>query len=236
MEGGFSMAPTLQSVQRSSMLAVRNFLIRNPLGSRLLLPRYQYLYHPEQLWALCETAEQCASLGGAFAEIGAYSGRTTLYVNCHLRVKGFNPTYYSLDTFAGFTESDVAVERQRGKTANYAGLFSNTSKDAFERTMQLNGLDNVTVIQADASTFDYTALAPLCFALIDVDLYRPVQVALPGCWERLVPGGTIIVDDCTKDNDEYDGALQAYVEFCAEKSMPVDIRKGKLGYISKPLA
>jgi hypothetical protein len=203
------------------------------LGARFLLPRYRYLFFPEQLWALCETAERCAALGGAFAEIGAYNGLTTVYLNYHLRTKEFSPTYYSLDTFTGFTEEDVAIERERGKSVDYSGTFGNTSKECYERTMQMNGLDNVTVIQADAATFDYTTLKPLSFALVDLDLYRPCQIALTACWKQLLPGGTIVVDDCTKDNDDYDGALQAYVEFCGEQGLPVDIRHGKLGFISK---
>jgi hypothetical protein len=216
------------------VVGAKNFLTRNPVGARLLLHRYRYLFHPEQLWALCEAAERCAPLGGAFAEIGAYNGCTTVYLNLHLWTKGFSPTYYSLDTFTGFTDEDVAIERERGKTIDYSGLFANTSKECFERTMQMNGVKNVIAIQADATTFDYTTLKPLSFALVDLDLYRPVQVALAACWELLEAGGMIIVDDCSQDNDAYDGALQAYVEFCNENDQPVDVRYGKLGYLSKP--
>ncbi len=227
-------SPRLQSLGRTALVEAKNLLTWPKLGTKILLPKYRYMFSPEQLWALCEAAEHCAPLGGAFAEIGVFDGSTTAYINRHLREQGFAPKYYCLDTFSGFTPEDVAVERERGQTDDYARHFYLNSKQCFERTMRQNGVDEAVVIQADASTFDYSSLEPLAFALVDVDLYRPVQVALAACWERLLPGGMIVVDDCTKDIDAFEGALYAYTEFCEAHGFPVDIRHGKLGYLSKP--
>jgi len=60
-----------------------------------------------------------------------------------------------------------------------------------------------------------------------------VRDALPKIYQQLAPGGIIVVDDCSPGGN-WDGALQAYQEYCASASIPVDIRCGKLGLVRKP--
>ncbi len=106
-----------------------------------------------------------APTGGAFAEIGVYDGLTTLYLHRNLEGKGDPPVYYCIGTFSGFTDEDVLGERERGKAYDYKEIFVN-SKERFQRTTQMNGLDRTVVVQADAGTFDYSSLPPLAFALL----------------------------------------------------------------------
>jgi len=228
------MSEVMRSIRRVALAKGKDLATTTDIGRRLVLPKYRYMFSPEQLWALCQVAETGLALGGAFAEIGCYDGSTTVYLHRHLQDKGELPPYYCLDTFSGFTEGDIAVERERGKTEDFKDVFYWNSKACFERTMELNGLSRVVVIRADATTFDYSSLPALSFALVDVDLMQPVRVAMAGCWERLVPGGMMVVDDCTKDIGGFDGALEAYTEFCRGKGLPVDIRHGKLGFATKP--
>ncbi len=82
-------------------------------------------------------------------------------------------------------------------------------------------------------TFDYSTIAPIAFCLVDVDPYVPIAKALPRIYHHLVPGGIIVVDDCAPDQT-WDGALQAYSEFCRSMNLPEDLRHKKLGLIEKP--
>ncbi len=223
----------LRSIKRSARSNVRTLLTRTDFGSQILLPSYRYMFSPEQLWSLCQVAESVLPLGGAFAEIGVYDGETTLYLHRHLDGKGDAPTYYCIDTFSGFTDEDIRGERERGKAYDYKEWFVN-SKERFQRTMHINGLNRTVVVQADAGTFDYSSLPRLSFALVDVDLLRPVRAALAGCWERLLPRGILVVDDCDASLSIWDGAYEAYVDFCRERELPVDIRYGKLGFLFRP--
>jgi hypothetical protein len=196
------------------------------------------MFSPEQLWALCQAAESVLPLGGAYAEIGAYNGDTTVYLHHHLGQccggRDNTPTYYCIDTFNGFTNADIQVERQRGKMEDYKSYFAHNTKKRFQRTMEAFALRRTVVVQADAVTFDYASLPLLAFALIDVDLLRPVRAAMTGCWERLLPGGLLVVDDCSGSVGIWDGAHEAYVEFCGERELPIDIRHGKLGFVVRP--
>lgn len=223
-----------RSLRRSALVRGKVLATTTDVGRRLVLPKYRYMFSPEQLWALCEAAERGLGLDGAYAEIGVYDGGTTVFVNRHLREKGRAPVYYCIDTFSGFTPDDIAVERQRGKTEDFNDLFYFNSKVCFERTMLQNQVDNAVVIQADATTYDYASLPPLAFVLVDVDLRQPVESAMRGCWDRLIPGATMVVDDCTTAIDGFDGALAAFTEFCQQRDLPVDIRHGKLGFVTKP--
>ena len=51
---------------------------------------------------------------------------------------------------------------------------------------------------------------------------------------RLLPGGTVVVDDCDPGHPQWNGAHAAYVDFCGEKGMEPDIRFGKLGFLEHP--
>ena len=74
----------------------------------------------------------------------------------------------------------------------------------------------------------------ISFALVDVDLYKPTAAALPKIWERLSPGGVIVVDDCRPGDYKYDGSLQAYLEFAQTIGEEPEYRAGRLGIINKP--
>jgi len=202
-------------------------------GRNVLLASYRYAFDPAQLWAISETAGQASAMSGAFAEIGVFTGETTLYLHQHLASLGRQVPYYCVDTFSGFTTRDIQTERNRGKVDDYHRWFRSSSRVLFERMVAHNRLPDVHVIQADASTFDYGRLPPLAFALVDVDLLRPMRAALEGCWERLVPGGVMIADDCHPGENMWDGAREAYMEFCADHGLEVDVRRHKLGFVTK---
>jgi len=125
----------LQSLKRSAVSDAIDLLIGTSYGRQALLGKYPYMFSPEQLWALCQAAESVLPLGGVYAEIGAYNGDTTVYLHHHLgqRCGGPEnaPTYYCVDTVRGFTDVDIRVERQRGKTEGYKSISPTTPRNGF---------------------------------------------------------------------------------------------------------
>jgi O-methyltransferase len=205
----------------------------SPLA-RFVAPRYIYNFRPAQLCFLLDCVDRTRHLPGPMLEVGCFSGATTVWLNVHMRASGIRKPYFALDTFEGFVGTDVDYELSaRGKRAD-----ATTFRDAFaandirwvRRTLDLNGLPDVKLVKADASTYDYGRHEAISFALIDVDLYLPVKKALDAIWDRMAPGGIIVVDDCAAEN-VYDGALQAYREFIAERGLPERIVHTKLGVI-----
>jgi len=193
---------------------------------------YPYMNTPSQL---LELAKQLLSVQvpGPAVEVGCNQGWTTCFLVEALKEQGVKRDYVCIDTFSGFTPEDAGFEyKMRGKAAGlYDDSFSFSDPDWLKASISRFGYTNVSVQKADATTFDYQALGQIAFALVDVDLYRPVRASL----ERILPnmrrGGVIIVDDCDPRHDLWDGAYHAYTEICNEHHIKPEIVCQKLGII-----
>jgi O-methyltransferase len=225
-------ARTVQNFSTVVRTAIRDVVFATPLGKHFL-PRYEYNFTPAQLGFLCESVSGIRDVPGAIVEIGCSAGRTTVFLNAHMDAIGLEKPFVCIDTFSGFTTEDVSLERtERGKQgADFAG-FSINRRWWFDKTLRLNGISRARTIEADANRFDYGTLGTIALCLIDVDLYRPVRAALEGVFPFVSAGGLIVVDDCA-ENNRYDGALQAYREFCRAHGVSEEIVHGKLGLVRK---
>lgn len=198
---------------------------------------YPMMFTPQQLFCLCDMARRAAPLGGCFYEIGVAWANTTIFLNRYLEGEGFRVDYRVLDTFAGFTREDVAHEvEERGTPARIRHSFTMNDRRWIETKLARNGLGRIPCHAQDASRFDFAAGPPIAFALLDVDLYRPTAAILPALWDRLLPGGIIVVDDCDKTHELWNGAYQALSEFTAARGFETETRAGKLGILSKDTA
>ena len=171
---------------------------------------------------------------GSVVEVGCASGSTTIFLNKYMDAQGITKDYFVIDTFSGFVQEDIAHEvSERGKqTSSFRG-FQVNKKEWFDATMKMNGIHSVQSIQADVNTFDLSRLGPISFCLLDVDLYRPVKNSLPPLFKALADGGILIVDDCNPNDIHFDGACQAYKEFCEERGYRQKVLLGKLGIVAK---
>ena len=213
---------------------IKELQFRSPLR-RYFFPRYMYYFSPAQLAFLIQALSDVRHVPGAVAEIGCAQGSTTLFLNRHMDAEGIEKTYFAVDTFAGFTSDDVLHEaEQRGKEAALYSGFRVNDQRWFDATMHDHGVRRVRSIRTDVNELDLRTLGPLCFVLLDVDLYRPMRKALPELYDALSPGGTIIVDDCNAADRLFDGSDQAYKEFSLARGFVPEIVCGKLGLVRKP--
>jgi O-methyltransferase len=211
---------------------IKAFYFNTPLW-RYFLPVMKFDMTISQLnFITC--ALETIKANGAVLEIGVGGGATSVVINTFMRQKSITRPFYAIDTFAGFTKEDVDFEREkRGKPDRYLGYQTNR-KEWYSRTLIAHGIENAHVIQSDAKQLDYSEFAPLAFCLLDVDLYKPVEFVLPRLYNVLVPGGIIIVDDCALEESLYDGAGEAYRNFCAKIGIAPELAHDKLGVIRKP--
>ena len=143
--------------------------------------------------------------------------------------------YYAVDTFSGFTDSDIAFEvSKRGKARDmYAMIFKINTKKYFDAALSINNITRVISIEADVNKYNFKELGPLSFVLLDIDLYLPIKKSLEKLYPMLSPGGMIIVDDCDPKDIRWDGTAQAYREFMKEIGQPAKIIHKKLGILLK---
>ena len=138
--------------------------------------------------------------------------------------------YLLFDTFAGFTEESVNHEVEiRGKQRAEYDKFRYGDEARFQKSLLMRGYRRFRTVAGDASTFDWSSIAPIGAVLLDIDLYQPTIDILEGIYPHVIPGGGIVLDDCLADTP-WDGSLQAYEEFIAARKFPFQ-RLGNKGAV-----
>ncbi len=146
-------------------------------------------------------------LRGDVAELGVYKGNTaTMLADLARRIGG---TAYLLDTFEGFRAEDL-----EGVDANKRMEFSDTS---LAQVMELVGSEATRFVQGyfPATASQIPGDATFCLVHIDCDLYAPFCSALEFFYDRLIPGGFLVMHDYSSLH--WDGAERAVDEFFADK-------------------
>lgn len=159
-------------------------------------------------------AEQINALGleGDTAELGVYKGSFA-----ELMARAFpGRRLHLFDTFEGFAPEDVAVERREGLSRAREGDFSGSSVEAVRARLERPELA-VFHVGRFPESFAGCESARFVFVSLDADLYAPTAAALPIFYDRIVPGGVILLHDV--NGSQYPGAGRALAEFCSERRL-----------------
>lgn len=174
--------------------------IIRPDALKIFDPRYG------EMRLICSQLNEL-KIDGDAAELGVYRGDFAAGINAALPER----TIHLFDTFEGFSECDVAVERNGKLSKAGIGDFADTSVELVrsrlphpEKAMFYKGFFPDTFIKCAAERF--------AFVSIDADLYAPTAAALPLFWERLSEGGAIMVHDVI--STQFTGVKKAVDEFC----------------------
>ena len=153
-------------------------------------------------------AERTERLGlpGDIAEAGVYQGDFAVQMG-----RAFpGRTIHLYDTFNGFAPEDLTEEERLGFRRPIKSDFSDTSAEAVLARMPCP-----EDVRMHVGHFPESFRETDCrfvFVNLDFDLYEPTKAALPLFWERLVPGGAIIVHDY--NGLQFPGVKQAVDTFC----------------------
>lgn len=197
-------------------------------------PTYRYNIEPIQLAYLIIEIERLKHVPGNIVEIGVARGLTTRFLAQHIKNQKMDQSLklFAIDTFDSFTEEDLAFEvKSRGKTLDELTAFTYNDYDVWKNNF--SEFKFVVALKSDCSVVDYAMCGPIKVAFLDVDLYLPTQKTLPALYENLVSGGVILVDDVLQGT-MYDGAYQAYTEFCEKIGHAPEVIGTKCGIIRKP--
>ena len=177
-------------------------------------------------------AEQIREEGipGDAAELGVFRGDFAALINAAFPDR----TIHLFDTFEGFPEKDIRIEEAGHFSGAKTGDFAETTQDIVEKRLPFweravfhKGYFPETFRSCMEETF--------AFVSIDADLYAPTATALPLFWERLSPGGVLLIHDV--NSTQFTGAGKAVREFCRENgllTMPVCDLHGS-AVLRKPL-
>jgi Predicted nucleoside-diphosphate sugar epimerases len=150
---------------------------------------------------------------GNVAEGGVFEGYFARQINAEFPDR----TLYLFDTFKGFDERDISVEK--GDTRNRANHYNANVTEA-DLLATMSHPERVVIRKG---YFPETALDiddRFVFVNLDFDLYNPTLAGLEYFYPRMVSGGVILVHDYFQDSvilDEsllFQGIRQAVGEFC----------------------
>ena len=196
-------------------------------------PNYPYMIEPCHLALLINEIDKLQDKPSSIIEIGAFRGMTTRFLCEHITSQELNNIHYwVIDTFNSFVKKDIDYEvthRGKNRSSISSGFLVNdfiTFKNNFKQYSFLN------VIKGNCSEINYEVMKPIRLVVLDVDLYLPTKKALNEVFALMEDDGVIIVDD-VMNNNRWDGAYQAYFEFCNEQNIIPEITGKKTGIIRK---
>lgn len=171
-------------------------------------------------------------LPGHYADFGVYFGKS--FFSWHKFIETLTPTathkkVIGFDSFEGFPaiaeqdgQTDGSVQKESG------GLSSSSFLDEFNALLKLHNEDCVipatrgSIVQGDIcrtlpAWLKDNPEARFCLINLDVDLYEPTRVILAECWDRLVPGGVLVLDEYA--TSKWPGETLAWDEFARDRKI-----------------
>lgn len=152
------------------------------------------------------------NIPGDVAELGVYRGDFAVLIHAAFPER----TIHLFDTFEGFPEKDVQIERAQGLSKAKTGDFAETAEDFVKKRFPV---PEKAVFHKGWFPETFAPCRETEFALvsIDADLYAPTAAALPLFWERLASGGVLLIHDV--NSTQFSGAGKAVREFCRENGL-----------------
>lgn len=149
---------------------------------------------------------------GDYLELGSHRGYSLRVIHHFMDP---TQTLYSLDTFEGFDAKDIAIEQTQYDAPWIAGNFAPTSVERVARYVG-DGVwpANLKIVKGwFPEAFHGLEDRHWRFVHIDFDLYQPIKTALEMLWDKVLPGGVIMVHDYGSFG--FPAARKAVDEFCA---------------------
>ncbi|HPH81652.1 MAG TPA: TylF/MycF/NovP-related O-methyltransferase [Flavobacteriales bacterium] len=207
---GFKLLETRWSFKISKPWAWENAVKNGKISNELIALEKSYRDKVRfySIWYFVEQIKQ-QKIDGAIAELGVYKGDTAFM----LHVMDSSRPIFLFDTFDGFKENDLSVEKV--KDARYStSNFSDTSLESVKK--RFIDLSNIHFHPGYfPESANGLAIQTYAFVHLDADLYLPTLSGLQYFYPLLAPGGMILIHDF---NHTWEGVKQAVDEF--SKTIP----------------
>ena len=169
-------------------------------------------------YIVCWFARSVVHLEGDFVECGVYKGGYSLALADYLNFKDRNKKFWLLDTFNGLVKEFLTPEEKEfGLFEHYEGRYEECY-DVVRRTFApypnyiiLRGV--VPDILPECKT------DKVCYLSLDMNMAEPEIAAANYFWNKMVPGGVVILDDY--GFTAHINQKRAFDTWAKEKDVPV---------------
>ena len=143
-------------------------------------------------YIVCWFADFVKNLEGDFVECGVNTGAYSKAVINYIDFNKLNKTFYLLDTYEGMVEDLISKdELQSG-----IGMYFNNYTDVYEQVKETFKNDHAVIIKgAVPDTLPECKAEKIAYLSIDMNCVAPEIAAANYFWDKIVPGGVMILDD-----------------------------------------
>lgn len=164
-----------------------------------------------------------APAGGNYIEVGCWRGGSGLVIAHAANLKHPGVSVWLCDTFTGIPT--VTAEDLVGDGNYRVGEHGDCSIGVVEQLLCECGAPADVVSGLFPESVMGLGLGSIAFAHLDVDVYQSARQSFDYIWERLVPGGLIVLDD-------YGYSRTPGIKRCVEESR--EKYKGEHVFIESP--
>jgi O-methyltransferase len=136
-------------------------------------------------------AQRASRLAGDFVECGVNRGALSRMIVNYVKFDKLPKTFYLLDTYQGFAEQTLSdFEKQRhAHSARYPDCY-----EAVVKTFA--PFSNVKIVRGIVpDTLNKIPSTQIAYLSVDMNCAAPELAAVEYFWDRIVPGGMIVLDD-----------------------------------------
>lgn len=208
-------------------LFIESYRLGKETDKGMLLGTYDIEW---RIHVLCWAARHAQNLEGDFVDCGVHTGIFARSVMHFIDFKKTNKQYYLLDTFEGLSEKySTREEIKRNQKMKY-----DDRSNIYEQVKETFKDFNVTIIKgAVPETLPQVSAEKICFLSVDMNCVGPEKDALEYFWDKIVPGGIIVLDDYGYANSTND-QRKMHDAFAASKGVMVLSLPTCQGIIIKP--
>jgi hypothetical protein len=177
---------------------------------------------PEKIQALLSCLQNTLGTPGDLIECGVYRAGNTLLIADALKASGSTKIIHGFDSFAGMPEAQSQDALPTGEIVYHEGVLAHTSLAMVQVKMKVFGhQDRVIFHQGffqDTMPEAISDDARFSFVMIDCDQYAGTKFCLEFLYDKVNPGGMILIDDYfSAENFDTPGVKIAVDEFLKGK-------------------
>lgn len=146
-----------------------------------------------RVYIVCWFAQHVKNLEGDFIECGVNTGAYARAVIDYINFNSTGKVFYLFDTFEGFPDQQITVEEEKLGINYYGG---DHYKNVYEQVTETFAPFNVKIIKGMVPvTLSECKAEKIAYLSIDMNAVAPEIVAVNFFWDKIVPGGVVILDD-----------------------------------------